>query len=213
MSTSTPLVKPLLRGHFHQAAFFIALGACSMLIAKSSGQLSVITTVVYSVTLLMLFAISALYHRPQWSITTRAWWRRMDHSAIFLLIGGTCVPICLLGLKNEIGTRLLTIVLAGCFLGIIQSIFWVAAPKWLTALLCVVISWLIVPFSAELFAALGNINTYLLFAGGIIYTLGAIVYAVKFPNFYPKVFGYHEVFHLLVVIAAICHFILVYRIN
>lgn len=206
---TAPLVKPFLRGHFHQAAFFYALGAWTMLLTRTSNPTQVFAILLYGLGLLGLLGVSALYHRIHWQPNARTWMRRLDHSAIFLLIAGTFAPICLLGMNEESGQRLLIIawVLGG--LGIIQSVFWINAPKWLSAILYVAMGWLAGPYLAEFKASLGMTNVVLLLVGGVIYTLGAVVYALKKPNPYPRVFGYHEIFHILVIIAATLHFIVV----
>jgi hemolysin III len=209
--SSIPNVKPILRGHFHQSAFFIAVGACAMLIGKSNGLQAKIATIVYSLTLIGLFGISALYHRPQWAERARAWMRRLDHSAIFLLIAGTTTPVCLLGLHGAAGTRLLVISWIAAALGVSQSLLWVNAPKWLTALLYIAVGWIAISFVSEINSSLGLTSAILIVAGGAVYTLGAIIYALKRPNPFPRVFGYHEIFHLLVDVAAIFHFVAIAR--
>lgn len=203
------LVKPLLRGHFHQAAFFIALGACSMLIAQTEGVRSAAAIVVYSLCLCALFGISALYHRPQWGVQMRLWMKRLDHAAIFLSIAGTGTPISLLALPPAEGNRLLAIFWGAALVGIIQSLFWVRAPKWISAILYVAMGWLAFPYLELLRSSLGSFGVTLLLIGGVIYTIGAVIYAAKKPNPWPTVFGYHEIFHILVVIAAAAHFMVI----
>ncbi len=211
-SLKTPPQKPLLRGHFHQAAFFYALGAWSMLLTQSQNTTTLIALIIYGIGLNGLFGISALYHRPKWQPRARTWMRRLDHSAIFLLIAGTFTPICLLILQPESGLKLLVIVWIAAALGICQSLFWIHAPKWLSALLYVAFGSIAYPYLSQIEAALGFAGVSLLLSGGIIYTLGAVVYALKKPDPYPRVFGYHEIFHVLVIIGAILHFIAITRI-
>lgn len=203
------LTKPLLRGHFHQAAFFIAVGACVMLVFKAQEKLAIVSSVIYSLSLILLLGISALYHRINWSTRARKWMKRLDHSAIYILIAGTFTPICLLALSAESGKNLLITIWSVAFLGIMQSLFYVGAPKWLSAILYVVAGYMILPYTSELKNSVGNFNLYLLIGGGIAYTIGAVTYALKKPNFYPQVFGYHEVFHLLVIFGATFHFIVI----
>lgn len=205
------LKKPLLRGHSHQAAFFIALGSCLMLITKTNGSRALVAAIIYSLSLINLFGTSALYHRPQWSQSVRKWFRRFDHAAIFLLIGGSATPFFLLALPPEEGRRMLIVCWSAAILGVIQSLFWVQAPKWFTALLCVTVGWILIPCLPELKLAIGPEGILLFLAGGVIYTVGALTYALKRPNPLPEIFGYHEIFHLLVIIAAICHFIVIER--
>jgi len=211
-SNSTILVKPLLRGHFHQAAFFLALGACSMLIAMNNSGRAMVAALIYSICVLNLFATSAIYHRANWQPQMRTFWRRLDHSAIFLLIAGTMTPIALLALSPDSGRKLLSVVWSVSFLGIAQSIFWPRASKWLTALLSILTGWLAAPLLPELRARLGSIDVWLLVIGGVLYTIGALIYAGKRPDPWPKYFGYHEIFHIFVVIAAALHFIVIARI-
>jgi hemolysin III len=201
------LEKPLLRGHFHQAAFFIALGASAMLTSQAKDSRTLFSILIYSICLCGLLGISALYHRPQWGVKMRLWMKRMDHAAIFLLIAGTGTPISMLGLPPDQGSRLLVIFWAAALVGVFQSLFWVRAPKWVSAILYVVMGWLAVPYLSALKEVLGTSGVTLLLVGGIVYTLGAVIYATKKPNPWPAVFGYHEIFHILVVIAAALHFI------
>lgn len=199
-------IKPFLRGHFHQAAFFFAAGAGVMLIARSATFFESVATTIYTLCLCSLFGVSALYHRPQWSPQGRKWMRRLDHSAIFLLIAGTSTPLCLLAIPEKGGYQLLKIVWLAAVLGILQSLFWVNAPKWLAVILYIAMGWLAFPYLPELKQALGASKVHYILAGGVIYTVGAIIYGLKKPNPFPRIFGYHEIFHLLVILAAGLHF-------
>lgn len=205
-TTETTLSKPLLRGHFHQAAFFVALGACAMLVSQSRDSRNLMAALIYSFSLCGLFGISALYHRPTWKPVPRMWMRRLDHAAIYILIAGTSTPICLLALSPEIGTRLLQLVWGAATFGMFQSLFWVQAPKWVSSILYVVVGGIIFPYLAELKAVLSNNDIRLIYAGGVVYVAGAIIYALKRPNPNPQIFGYHEIFHLLVIAGAFFHF-------
>lgn len=168
-------------------------------------------TLVYSLSLVGMFGISALYHRPQWKPAARAVMKRFDHAAIFVLIAGTGTPISWLALKPEDGAILLSALWITAAVGIIQSVFWTRAPKWISVGLYVVCGWLAAPYLPEIRAALGRPGLWLLLSGGVVYTAGAFVYAFKRPDPLPKVFGYHEVFHLLVIFAAILHFVVIAR--
>jgi hemolysin III len=203
------LSKPLLRGHLHQAALFAAIGACLMLVAQSHGVLEFTATAVYSLTLVGLFGVSALYHRPQWDERMRRIMRRIDHAAIFALIAGTGTPICLLALPES--SKPLILVWCAAAIGMIQSLVWIKAPKIFQAALYVAVGWLLVPYIPDIYRTLGVSGAALLVAGGAIYTLGALTYTFKWPNPAPRVFGYHEVFHLLVIVAAVFHFIVIDR--
>ncbi len=202
-------MKPLLRGHFHQAAFFIAIGACAVLISDAHGSTQVWATLIYSLSLINLLGTSALYHRPQWDVAPRALMRKLDHAAIFILIAGTCTPICLIGIPETGGATLLKVVWIAALFGVLQSIFWAKAPKFLAAIFYVGMGWLAFPYVPEIRQALGGTQLAFMLIGGGIYTAGAVVYATKKPNPSPKYFGYHEIFHLMVVIAAGFHFVVI----
>lgn len=203
--------KPLLRGHFHQAAFFIALGAGGVLIASAHEKAARVVSLIYSLSLVGMFACSSLYHRINWNTNARMWWRRLDHAAIFLLIAGTGTPICIVGIKGDTGYRLLWIFWAMAVAGLFKELIWVKAPKYVSAIFYIIMGWAGVPFLSEMSSALGPTNMALMVVGGIIYTIGAVIYALKRPDPFPKTFGYHEIFHLLVVVASLLHFIVVYQ--
>ncbi len=203
-------MKPLLRGHIHQAALIIALGACGLLIARSEDSLQLVSNLIYSLSLVGLYGVSTLYHTPMWGRRTYALIRCIDHSAIFTLIAGSATPICLIGIQGQLGVDLLILIWAVAIFGILIAIFWSRSPKWVRAVLYITAGWLAVPYLPEIKSALGMTNVWLLLAGGITYTIGAIVYACKRPDPIPHIFGYHEIFHLLVVIASAFHFSIIY---
>ena len=158
---------------------------------------------VYALSVSALFGISALYHRITWaSAAARRWMRRVDHSAIFLLIAGTYTPFALLVLEGRIATVILVVVWAGALGGILLKLVWIDAPKLLTAIVYVALGWVAVAAFPDLFDELGVTGTALVVAGGLLYTAGALVYALRRPDPVPAVFGYHEVFHALVILAA-----------
>ncbi len=197
--------KPLLRGVSHEVAAFLAFGAWMALLAAAPAGRARAAAGVYGATLFALFAISALYHRPTWGTRARLLLRRLDHSAIFLLVAGTYTPFCLL-LGGPMGQALLAGIWIAALLGILQSIFWVAAPRPLVALFYIALGWAAVPIMPALREALGGRAIALLAAGGLAYTLGAVIYAARRPDPAPAVFGYHEIFHALVIVAAACHY-------
>jgi hemolysin III len=154
-----------------------------------------------------MFGVSALYHRVNWRSTrVRTWMRRLDHSTILLLIAGTYTPFALLAFEGTIANVILVAVWAGAAAGLVLNLAWIDAPKWLVALVFVALGWVGVVAVPELFAV-GVAPAVLVFVGGALYTLGALAYAMKRPNPAPAVFGYHEIFHLLVIVAAIAHFV------
>lgn len=202
--------KPLLRGYFHQAMFFISLGACILLISKSVETVSTVSTSIYSLGLLLMFGVSALYHRINWNIEQRQLMKKLDHSAIYIMIAGTFTPVCLLALPPSQGVELLYIIWAIAAVGIIQSLFFVNLPKIMSASIYIVAGYMILPYTSELSKQFTTLQMSLLIGGGLIYTLGGLSYGLKRPTLNPRVFGYHEVFHTLVSIGAILHFGLVY---
>jgi hemolysin III len=197
--------KPLLRGVLHEVAAFVAAIAGAVLVSVAPGPRARAGAIIYGISLVALFAVSAIYHRPTWSESVRLVLRRVDHSAIFLLIAGTYTPFSFL-LGSRVGWVFLGIVWAGALLGIALSIAWVGAPKVLVAAVCVLLGWAALPVLPALKAALGMGAVLLLASGGITYSLGALVYALRRPDPVPGVFGYHEVFHALVIVAAGFHF-------
>jgi hemolysin III len=202
----TPLRKPILRGVSHQIAAGVAVVAWVTLAAMARGPRASIAAHVYGASLFTLFATSAFYHRPQWSPRVRHWLGQVDLSAIFILIAGTYTPFCLL-LDGPRSTAMLAIAWGGAALGILQAMVWRYTPKAVAAGIYVGFSWIIVLMMPSIFAVLGWGAIVLLVSGGVIYSLGAAVYATRRPNPYPRVFGYHEVFHLLVIAGAGLHFI------
>jgi len=203
--------KPKLRGVSHQIAFFVALAAAGVLVLTAPSARAAGACAIYGATLAALFGISALYHRPHWAPPQRQIMRRLDHSAIFLLIAGTYTPVFLL-MDTTAGHRPLWIVWIGAALGIFKSMLWPHAPKVLTAALCLLLGWAVIGDVVRLGPLMGATTVTLLVAGGVIYSLGAIVYARKKPDPVPHIFGYHEVFHALVIVASICNFIHVVRV-
>ncbi|MFZ4713163.1 MAG: PAQR family membrane homeostasis protein TrhA [Bacteriovoracaceae bacterium] len=206
------VVKPLYRGYSHQIMFFVSLGACILLMLKSENQTELISTLIYSLGVLLMFGISALYHRVHWEPKPRSLMKRFDHSAIYIMIAGTFTPITLLVLPEPSGTRLLISIWSVAVLGIIQSIFFVNVPKMVSSILYLIAGYMIAPYFSELIPKLGMANLGLLIGGGVLYSIGALTYALKRPKLNPKVFGYHEVFHALVIAGAILHFSVIYSI-
>lgn len=201
--------KPALRGHFHQAMFFVMLGAGIPLIVNSEGFTTRMSVSIYVVCALLTFGISALYHRITWSTEARAIWRKLDHAGIYLMIAGTFTPVAMLGLSAASARNCLMTIWVVALAGILQSVFFVNIPKIFSALIYLIAGYLIVPYMGELQQTLGALNVALLIAGGVAYTLGALCYGLKWPVLDPRYFGYHEVFHILVNAGAILHFFVI----
>ncbi|ATL72321.1 PAQR family membrane homeostasis protein TrhA [Nocardia terpenica] len=164
-------------------------------------------TAVYGVTVCGLFGVSAIYHRVTWATARgRRVMKRADHSMIFLFIAGSYTPFAVLGLPGRTGTTLLIVVWAGALAGVALKLVWPGAPRWVGVPLYLVLGWAIVPVAATLTHAVGVLPMVLLLVGGLAYSGGAILYATKWPNPWPAVFGHHEFFHAATVLAALCHY-------
>jgi hemolysin III len=200
-------VKPKLRGVSHEWAFFLSLGFGAALIVAAETPEATLAVAIYAVSLSALLGTSALYHRVDWQRPgPRRWMRRLDHSMIFFLIAGTYTPFALLALDGALADAILVAVWVGAVAGAVVEIVWIEHPKWVAALVYLSLGWIaIVPFPA-LWSEIGAAGTLLVAAGGLLYTAGAVVYATQRPNPNPRVFGYHEVFHLFVILAAAAHF-------
>jgi hemolysin III len=199
-------VKPRLRGVSHEYAFFISLGCgVALILAASDGKARVAASI-YAVAVSALLGTSALYHRVTWRPQARRWMRRLDHSMIFVLIAGTYTPVALLALKGSLASTILIVLWAGALGGVIFKLLWIDAPKWLLAGVYVTLGLVTAAVFGELPAAIGWLGVAGLATGGVLYVAGAIVYASGRPNPWPKVFGYHEVFHALVIAAAAMHY-------
>jgi hemolysin III len=199
-------IKPRLRGVFHQYAFFVSLGCGVGLILAASGGRARLAAVIYAVAVSALLGTSALYHRVTWRPSARRWMRRLDHSMIFVLIAGTYTPVALLALKGTLASTILIVLWAGALGGVIFKLAWIDAPKWLFALVYVVLGLVTATVFGELPAKIGWLGAAGLATGGLLYLVGAVIYASGRPNPWPKVFGYHEVFHTLVLAAAGLHY-------
>jgi hemolysin III len=211
---SPPAEKPVFRGVSHQLAFFVSLVAGLVLVTSARSPRSMVAALVFGSSLALLFGTSALYHRVQWSSEARQRMRRLDHAAIFILIAGGYTPLFSLVPSSHGGHGALLAIWIGAGIGVLKSLVWPNAPKWVTALICVSLGWTVVGQVIDRAPAVGWLAIGLLVACGIIYSLGAVVYALRRPDPFPKVFGYHEVFHAVVIVASVClfaHVVLVMR--
>jgi len=186
----------------HQYAFFVSLGCGVALILAASDGRARLAASVYAAAVSALFGTSALYHRITWRPSARRWMRRLDHSMIFVLIAGTYTPVALLALKGSLATTILLVLWAGALGGVVFKLLWIDGPKWVFAAVYVALGLVSAAVFGELPSAIGWLGVAGLALGGLLYVVGAIVYASERPNPWPKVFGYHEVFHALVIAAA-----------
>ena len=196
--------KPTWRGLIHAITFPLAIVLGIVLIVVADGPNARWSSTVFVLSSLLLFGISATYHRFTWSERTRVLLKRFDHANIFLLIAGTYTPLSIMALPPEKGYLLLILVWSGALVGIGFRVFWIHAPRWAYVPLYVMLGWAAVLYLGDLFAA--NVAMMVLvIVGGLAYTTGAVIYGMKKPNPVPGVFGFHEIFHTLTVVAFLCH--------
>jgi hemolysin III len=207
------LGKPRLRGRLHQYAFFVAF-ACGIVLcaiaATRPGVAPLLSCLIYSLTVCGLFGISALYHRRTWSERGYQIMRRADHSMIFIFIAGTYTPFCVLLLNPPMTTLMLALIWGGALGGVALKSIWPHLPRWAGAPLYLALGWAAVVILPDILREGGVAALVLLAAGGVIYSIGAVFYALRRPNPWPTVFGHHEFFHACTLVAAICHHVAVY---
>ena len=200
-------LKPRLRGVSHQWAFFVAVAAGAALVVSAPDGRSRLALGVYALTVCGLFGVSAVYHRINWRTPeARRRIRRVDHSMIFVFIAGSYTPFAMLVLEGDLATAIGITVWAGALAGVVLKLVWIDAPKWLIAGTYIALGWVAVAATPQLYDRLGIVAVLLIAAGGVLYTAGAVVYATGRPDPVPAVFGYHEVFHALVIAAAALQF-------
>jgi len=201
------LVRPLLRGWIHAGTTPLAIAAGIVLVALAPTAGSKIACAVFALASALLFGTSAVYHRRTWSPRVAAVLRRLDHSNIFLIIAGTYTPLAVLLLPDRKARVLLLVVWGGALLGLLARVLWLGAPRWLYVPIYVALGWVAVVYLADFWRAGGPAVVWLVIAGGIAYTLGAVVYGTRRPDPSPRWFGFHEVFHALTVVGFVCHFV------
>jgi len=194
--------KPRLRGVSHQWAFFASLGAGAALVLAASGTTAVIAMTIYAFSLSAMLGTSALYHRVTWTPEVRRWMRRLDHTMIFVFIAGTYTPFALLVMHGSLADAVLIVVWASAAGGVILNLLWISAPYWVTSVVYLSTGWVAIVTLPQLWDEIGPVGVGLIALGGALYTAGAIVYARRRPDPRPQVFGYHEIFHMLVIAAA-----------
>ncbi|HEU4848780.1 MAG TPA: hemolysin III family protein [Terrimesophilobacter sp.] len=196
--------KPTWRGWIHAGTFPAAIALGIILIVLADGLAAKLSSAVFMLCSLLLFGVSALYHRFNWSERTKRVLKRLDHANIFLLIAGSYTPITVLALPEGKAILLLSLVWGGALLGIGFRVFWISAPRWLYVPLYVLLGWAAVMFIVDFFVA-NAAMMILILVGGLLYTAGAVVYGLKRPNPFPGRFGFHEIFHTLTLLAFLCH--------
>jgi hemolysin III len=198
-----PLLKPRLRGVLHQWAFPASLAAGAGLVLEAGSARARVAVAIYALSVAALFGTSALYHRIDWrTLAARRWMRRLDHTMIFVLIAGSYTPFGLLVLRGTLGAVILITLWSGVLLGAMFKLLWIDAPGWLISAAYVALGSVAVIATPELLDRLGAVAVGAVALGGLLYSAGAVIYARQSPDPVPAFFGYHELFHLLVVIAA-----------
>jgi hemolysin III len=201
--------KPLLRGWFHEVGAIAMLGVGPVMGLEANGTKAEVCTAVVCFAVTAMLTTSALYHRVSWSPKARRRMRRADHSMIFVCIAGTYTAVAGLSLPDTDAWIILGLVWGASVAGIVMRFAWLDAPKWAVAVPYVAAGWIAVGAMPEFFHCLGVLGFSLMLGGGLLYTLGAVVYALRRPEPWPAVFGYHEIFHACVVLAAALHLSLI----
>jgi hemolysin III len=206
----TVAVAPRLRGVFHQYAFFAAVVAGVVLVVLADGLLERFAVWVYATALAVMFGASALYHRFPWrSAASRLRARRLDHATIFVFIAGTYTPFAVLAFSGATQVVVLVSVWLGALVGLVLELAWIESPRWISAVAYLAFGWVGVMAAPQLFPSLGVAAAVLVIVGAALYTVGALAYATAWPNPFPATFGFHEIFHLLVIAAAVTQFVAV----
>jgi hemolysin III len=199
-------IKPTWRGWIHAGVLPIVIAGGIVLVVLANGVPAKITTAIFFASSLLLFGNSALYHRFNWSPKVKLALKRIDHANIFLLIAGSYTPITWLALPQDKAILLMSLIWGTAVLGIGFRVFWISAPRWLYVPIYVGMGWGAIAFVVDFMNANAPMMILIL-AGGLCYTVGALVYALKKPNPFPGKFGFHEIFHSLTVLAFMCHWV------
>lgn len=199
-------VKPRLRGWIHAGTAPLAVIGGTILTALTPPTAPRVAVLIFAITAVLLFGTSAVYHRGTWGPTAQAALRRADHANIFLIIAGTYTPLAILLLDTRTATILLVVVWSGALLGLAARMLWLGAPRWVYTPVYIALGWVAVGFMKQFWESGGPAVVWLVALGGLAYTGGAIIYALKRPNPSPRWFGFHEIFHVGTVIGFWCHF-------
>jgi hemolysin III len=200
-------IKPRLRGWLHAATLPLAFFAFLVLMVIADDVVVRFAVAVFMVSSMLLFGVSATYHTGSWSIRMRGFWKRFDHANIFLLIAGSYTPFSVLLLSTEHAVIMLSLVWGGALAGVAFKMFWIGAPRWLYVPLYLLLGWAAVLYFPEFVDNSSVAVLVLLIVGGVLYSLGAVVYGFKWPNPSPTWFGFHEVFHSFTIAAFVVHYV------
>ena len=207
VGTAGPPPKPLLRGWMHLVCFFVAIPAGVTVVALASGPRGRIGALIYAVGLVALFGVSGLYHRGNWSATKRALMQKLDHGTIFVMIAGSYTPVCLLVLRGWVAWTMLTVAWVGAAAGFVLAFTGGRASRTVRGALYITLGWASVIALPQMWSHLSAAELVLLGVGGVLFTVGSVFLFTRWPDPFPHVFGYHEVWHALVVAAVVCHFV------
>ena len=199
--------RPLLRGVLHEVGLGVALVVGTLLIVGADGGKASVAAAVFAGSVALCLAVSTLYHRVTWRPKARLWMRRIDHAGVFVLIAGTYTAVGLLSLHGVLQKTVLLIVWTGAGLAVLAKLVWAHSPRWVSVVLGITLGWVGIVALPQLVQTAGPAAVALLAAGGVAYTVGAIVYALKRPDPLPTVFGYHELFHALTLVAIACQYV------
>jgi hemolysin III len=202
-------VRPKLRGWLHVGAFPAALIAGLVLVALGPTLTARLAAAVYALTSVLLFGVSALYHRGQWSERAVVWLRRFDHANIYLVIAGTYTPMAMLALRGNLRVIVLAVIWTGAAAGVAFRVLWSRAPRWLYTALYIGLGWVAAGFLPQLLEGAGVAALVLVCVGGLLYSAGGLVYGLRRPDPSPQWFGFHEVFHALTIAAYVAQYIAV----
>ncbi len=200
-------LKPLLRGWMHLVCFFLAIPAGVTVVALATDTRGRIGSLVYAVGLVALFGVSGFYHRLNWTTTKRLWMQKLDHGTIFVMIAGSYTPVCLLVLRGWVTWTMLGIAWTGAVVGFVLAFTGGRASRAVRGTLYITLGWVSLAAIPQMWSSLSPAELVLLGVGGVLYTVGAVFLFTHWPDPFPSVFGYHEVWHLLVVAAVVCHFV------
>jgi hemolysin III len=208
VETTQQLVKPRLRGVFHELGFYAAAAVGILVVLTADPGKARLAAAIFASCVVVCFGLSAVYHRPTWRPRARAWLARLDHAGVYLLIAGSYAPFGLIVMSKDWAIPVLGIIWIGALLAIILKLCWVRTPKWLSAAIGLTLGWVGVVAFPQLLK-LSLVAVLLVVASGLLYTAGAVVYARRRPDPRPEVFGYHELFHVLTVAAVACEYVAV----
>jgi hemolysin III len=208
VGTTSPQ-QPLLRGYLHVGAFVASFAGTAVMLLLAHSTRGYVGASVFGASLIVAYGTSAAYHRGHWTGRRMSIVRRLDHATIFFLIAGTYTPFCLLALRGAWGPALLSVAVTIAAVGAGTRLVWLDSPRWLAVPLYLASGWVALIAVSQVLQVLDPAPLGLLFGGGVAYSVGALAYATKRPDPWPKVFGYHEVFHSLTIMGSTLHFLAV----